>query len=478
MPYASPPNAWGRLGGEARGGWQVRTLIQDCEVVVTMDDAGTEIPGGSILVEDGVIRWVGSGAPPTVEALQRIDGRGAVALPGLINTHHHLYQTLTRVRALDHGLFGWLRVLYPIWAGLDEEWMRAAARVGLAELALSGCSTTTDHHYVFPRSSNGLNLLAAEIEAAREIGLRFHPCRGSMDLDASAGGLPPDAIVQKADDILAQTEEAVRKFHDPAAGSMLRIAVAPCSPFSVTQRLMRESAALARRLGVRLHTHVAETQDEEAFCLAEYGRRPLELLDDLGWLGPDVWLAHCVHVNESAISKIAKNATGVAWCPTSNLRLGSGIAPVRALLDAGATVGLGVDGPASNDGGSLVAEARTGMLVARTGGAGAMSARRALRIATRGGAACLGRNDIGSLEAGKRADVALFGVDGLGHVGAEADPVAAVVHCSPQRVRHLFVEGRAVVSKGRLVSADEDAIADEGRRMARQIAQREAHIDA
>ncbi|HET8679357.1 MAG TPA: 8-oxoguanine deaminase [bacterium] len=451
----------------------MRSLIHDCEIVATMDDRGTEIPGGSILIEDGVIRWVGSGTPPHADTAERVDGHGTVALPGLINTHHHLYQTLTRVRALDQGLFGWLRALYPIWAGLDEEWMRVAARVGLAELALSGCSTTTDHHYVFPRSSNGLDLLAAEIEAAREIGLRFHPCRGSMDLGASVGGLPPDAIVQQADDILAQTEEAIKKFHDPAVGSMLRVAVAPCSPFSVTGRLMHESAALARRLGVRLHTHIAETKDEEAFCLAEYGRRPLEVLDDLGWLGSDVWLAHCVHVSEPGIHKMAESATGVAWCPTSNLRLGSGIAPVRALLDAGARVGLGVDGSASNDGGSLVAEARAGMLVARTGGAGVMSAREVLRIATRGGAACLGRDDIGSLEAGKRADVALFGIDGLGHAGAEADPVAAVVHCSPQRVRHLFVEGRAVVSNGRLVTADEDAIAAEGRRMARRIAQRE-----
>lgn len=436
-----------------------------------MDDAQTEIPGGSILVEEGVISWVGSGTPPQTVIAERVDGHGTVVLPGLINTHHHLYQTLTRVRALDQGLFGWLRALYPIWAGLDEEWMNAAARVGLAELALSGCTTTTDHHYVFPQSSNGLDLLAAEIEAAREIGLRFHPCRGSMDLGASAGGLPPDTIVQSADDILAQTEEAVQKFHDPAAGSMLRIAVAPCSPFSVTEHLMRESAELARKLGVRLHTHIAETQDEEAFCMAEYGRRPLELLDDLGWLGPDVWLAHCVHANEPGINRIAKSATGVAWCPTSNLRLGSGIAPVRALLDAGAIVGLGVDGSASNDGGDLVAEARAGMLTARSGGAGVMSAREVLRIATRGGAACLGRDDIGSLEAGKRADVALFGIDGLGHAGAEADPVAAIVHCSPQRVRHLFVEGHAVVSNGRLVTADEDGIASEGRKMARRIAQ-------
>lgn len=455
-----------------------RVLIESCDVVATMDDAGTEIPGGSLLLEDGKIAWVGQGSPPgpaqgaAPSHLERLDGRGMVALPGLINTHHHLYQTLTRVRALDQGLFGWLRALYPTWAGVDQEWVFAAARVGLAELVLSGCSATTDHHYVFPKFSNGLDLLEAEISAAREIGLRFHPCRGSMDLGESDGGLPPDSIVQQTDTILAQTEEAVSRFHDPAPGAMLRIAVAPCSPFSVTERLMRESAALARRLGVRLHTHIAETLDEDAYCKATYGRRPVELLDDLGWLGDDVWLAHCVHLSESNVHQIAHSATGVAWCPTSNLRLGSGIAPVRLLLDAGARVGLGVDGSASNDGGHLLAEARTGLLAARSGGAGAMSAREALRVATRGGAACLGRDDIGSLQAGKRADVALFSVGGLEHAGADADPVAALVHCSPQRVRHLFVEGRAVVRDARLVGADEVAIASDGRRATLRISGR------
>lgn len=455
-----------------------RVLIESCDVVVTMDDAGTEIPGGSLLLEDGVIAWVGSGSPPqsspggSTGAVERVDGRGTVALPGLVNAHHHLYQALTRVRALDQGLFGWLRALYPVWAGVDQEWVLAASRVGLAELALSGCSTTTDHHYIFPKTSNGLDLLEAEISAAREIGLRFHPCRGSMDLGESEGGLPPDSIVQDTETILAQTEEAVSRFHDPLPGAMLRIAVAPCSPFSVTERLMRESAALARRLGVRLHTHIAETLDEDAYCKATYGKRPVELLDDLGWLGHDVWLAHCVHLSDRNVHQIARSATGVAWCPTSNLRLGSGIAPVRLLLDAGARVGLGVDGSASNDGGHLLGEARMGLLAARSGGAGAMSAREALRVATRGGAACLGRDDIGSLEVGKRADAALFSVEGLEHAGADADPVAALVHCSPQRARHLFVEGRAVVRDARLVRADEVAIASEGRRAALRISGR------
>ncbi|MBI3997589.1 MAG: 8-oxoguanine deaminase [Armatimonadetes bacterium] len=454
-------------------------LIEGCEVVVTMDDAGTEIPGGSILVEDGAITWVGRGGPPAADraaaVTERIDGLGLVALPGLVNTHHHLYQTLTRVQAIDQGLFGWLRALYPIWAGIDQEWTWAAARVGLAELALSGCATTTDHHYVFPKTSDGLDLLEAEIAAAREIGLRFHPCRGSMDLGASRGGLPPDTIVQDTDDILAQTETAVKTFHDASPGAMLRVAVAPCSPFSVTPRLMRESAALARRLGVRLHTHIAETLDEEAYCLSTHGRRPLDHLDDLGWLGPDVWLAHCVHVHDGGVRRMAEGRTGAAWCPTSNLRLGSGIAPVRALLNAGARVGLGVDGSASNDGGHLLAEARMGMLVSRAGGgasaAGGLSAREALRIATRGGASCLGREDIGSIEAGKRADIALFDVDNLAFAGAEADLVAALVYCTPPRVRHLFVEGRQIVRDSRLVRADEDAIAADGRRVARRILQ-------
>ena len=459
----------------------MKVLVTSCDWVVTMDDTGTEIPGGSLLFDDGVITWVGTGEPAASSGARRIDGRGAIALPGLINSHHHLFQTLTRVRATDQGLFGWLRALYPIWAGIDEEWTWAAARVGLAELALSGCATTTDHHYVFPRSSNGLDLLSATITAAQEIGLRFHPCRGAMDLGESAGGLPPDIIVQDTDDILAQTDEAVRRFHDPSPGAMLRVAIAPCSPFSVTPRLMREAADQARRLGVRLHTHIAETLDEDAYCLATFNRRPIELLDDLGWLGPDVWLAHCVHLRDRGIHRMAANATGTAWCPTSNMRLGSGIAPVRALLDAGAPVGIGVDGSASNDGGHLLAEARMGMLVSRLSAAGApgprgasntrgLSAREALRVATRGGAACLGRDDIGSLEVGKRADLALFSTGGLSYAGAETDPIAALIHCSPQRVRDLFVEGHEVVRDGRLTHADEDAIAGDGRRIARRIA--------
>ncbi|HZD79729.1 MAG TPA: 8-oxoguanine deaminase [Actinomycetota bacterium] len=446
-----------------------RLLIERCEVVAVMDDAGTELAGGSILIEDGRISWVGSGAPPGAEGVERIDGRGCVAAPGLVNTHHHLFQTLTRARAQDKGLFDWLVELYPVWASVDEEWVGIAARVGLAELALSGCSTTTDHHYIFPAGAG--DLMAAEIDAARQIGLRFHPARGSMDRGESGGGLPPDATVEDTDSALEATEDAVRRFHDPSPGSMLRIAVAPCSPFSVSERLMRGSAELARRLRVRLHTHVAETLDEERHCLERFGGRPLELLEEWGWLGEDVWLAHCVHLDGDDVKRMGVTSTGAAWCPSSNLRLASGIAPARALLDAGAPVGLGVDGSASNDAGDLLAEARQGLLVARAGGdPTAMSARQVLRAATRGGAACLGREDeLGSLGPGKRADVALFDLTGLGHAGAQADPVAALVFTSPGGVRDLLVEGRPVVRDGHLVRADEEAIAAQGRRRARSI---------
>jgi cytosine/adenosine deaminase-related metal-dependent hydrolase len=427
-------------------------LIENCVTVATMDDAGTEIAGGSILMDGGVIRWVGKGTasipPQDLEGVQRIDGRGLVALPGLVNAHHHLYQVLTRTRAQEQGLFGWLTELYPVWATLDRAWVARAARIGLVELALSGCSTTTDHHYLFPAGTSGL--LEAAIEAAELLGLRFHPCRGSMDLGASSGGLPPDSIVEDIDAILDDTDRVVRRFHDDSPGSMLRMAVGPCSPFSASDRLMRESAALARRLHVRLHTHIAETIDEESFCLEKFGKRPIGLLEDQGFLGDDVWLAHGVHLNSEDIQQLKKTRTGVASCPTSNGRLGSGIAPLPELLAAGVCVGFAVDGSASNDGGNMLAEVRQGMLMARArSGADALSARQALRIATRGGAACLGRDDIGSIEPGKRADIALFAVDDVAYEGA-SDPLAALVFCQPAPVRHLLVEGRRVVIDGRI----------------------------
>ncbi len=449
-------------------------LIRGCDVVVAMDDAGTELVGGSILIDDGSITWVGVGEPPSGAGdAEVIDGRGTVATPGLINTHHHLYQTMTRAWAPRAGLFEWLTTLYPVWAGLDAEWVRAGAMVGLAELARSGCSTCADHHYVFPRGTG--DLLGAEIEAAAAIGVRIHANRGSMDVGRSGGGLPPDELVEDADAVLTETERAIDRYHDASPGAMVRIAVGPCSPFSASERLMLDSAELARRAGVRLHTHIAETADEEAYCLERFGRRPVEYLGDLGFLGEDVWLAHCVHLDEADIASFATTRTGVAWCPMSNLRLGSGIAPARLLLDARVDVGLGVDGSASNDAGDLLAEARQGMLVVRAGGdPAAMDARDVLRVATRGGAAVLGRDDLGSLEPGKRGDVALFPVDDLAHAGAELDPVAAVVLCSPVGVRHLFVEGRAVVRDSRLVHADEDAIASEGHRIGKRIVERDA----
>ena len=432
-------------------------LIDGLRAVATMDDAGTELEDASILIDAGVIRWIGVGRPPVSQPHEVLDGHGLVAIPGLVNTHHHLYQTLTRVRAQQGGLFEWLRELYPVWATIDADWERSAAEVGLAELALSGCSTTTDHHYVFP--SGVLGLLETEIEVAAQLGMRFHPCRGSMDLGQSKGGLPPDGVVEDRDAILAATDDAIARFHNPEPGSMLRIAVGPCSPFSVSPELMRESAALARRHGVRLHTHIAETLDEENYCQKIFRRRPVEFLEDLGFLGPDVWLAHCVHLGAPDIARLADAKTGVAWCPTSNMRLGSGFAPGRELLDAGVTVGLAVDGSASNDSGNLLGEARQALLTTRARkGAAAMTARDVLRLATRGGAACLGRDDIGSLQVGKRADIALFAIDGVGFRGAESDPIAALIFCNPGTVQHLFVEGKLVVHDGHLVNVSEGSL--------------------
>jgi cytosine/adenosine deaminase-related metal-dependent hydrolase len=422
-----------------------------------MDDADTELAEASVLIDGGVISWIGQGRPPVREQPDVIDCQGLVAVPGLVNAHHHLYQTLTRVRAQQGGLFDWLRELYPIWATIDSDWERTAAEVGLAELALSGCSTTTDHHYVFPAGVAGL--LETEIEVAAQLGLRFHPCRGAMDLGQSKGGLPPDRVVEDRDRILSESEQAIRRFHDPAPGSMLRIAIGPCSPFSVSPELMRECAALARRYGVRLHTHIAETLDEEAYCREKFDRRPVELLADLDFLGPDVWLAHCVHVGTPDIARFAQTGTAVAWCPTSNMRLGSGFAPGREMVDAGVDVGLAVDGSASNDGGNLLGEARQAFLTTRARkGPAAMTAREALRLATRGGASCLGRDDIGSLEPGKRADIALFAVDGLSYRGAEADPVASLIFCDPRPVQHLLVDGKLVVRDGHLVNVSEASL--------------------
>ena len=434
--------------------------------IVTCDDTGSEHESGWLLVEDGLIVSVGGGAEPVADA--RVELGGAVVTPGLVNTHHHLYQTLTRARAQQADLFSWLRELYPVWAGIDAESEYAAARTGLAELALSGCTTVFDHHYVFPRGREGL--IEAEVQAARELGVRIVASRGSMDLGVSDGGLPPDELVEEIDAVLEDTERLVGALHEPGHGARVQIAVAPCSPFSVTKRLMTESATLARRLGLALHTHLAETLEEEAYCMELYGRTPVEYLTDLGWLGEDVWCAHCVHLSAEGIADFAASNTGVAHCPTSNLRLGAGVAPVRRYLDEGIRVALGVDGSASNERSDLLFEVKQAVLVARgRGGPEAMTAREALRLGTRGGAAVLGRGDIGSLEPGKCADFAIWRTDGLELGGAE-DLVAGLVFSAPHRVDRLVVGGEDVVRGGTLVRADEAQIARDHRTQARRFA--------
>ncbi len=460
-------------------------VIEGC-AVATVDAAGTEHAEGHVVVRDGMITAVGAGPAPQAEAVQldgvqldgvqldgvqRIDGRGCLLTPGFVNTHHHLYQWLTRGYAQDGTLFEWLTALYPVWAHLDADVEHAGASAGLAALALSGCTTAMDHHYVFPRS--GGDLLAAEIDAARRIGLRFHPTRGSMNLGRSSGGLPPDEVVEDADAILAACEKAVAEHHDPAFDSMLRVALAPCSPFSVTGELMRDCADLARHLGVRLHTHVAETRDEDEFCLATFGARPVDYMESLGWLGDDVWLAHCVHLSESDIAKYAATGTGTAHCPTSNGRLGSGIAPIPELLAAGAPVGLGVDGAASNEHGGLAEELHQAVLLARCRrGPQALTARDALRMATMGGARCLGRQDeIGSLQVGKLGDVALWRLDGLGHADID-DPVCALVFGPPAPLELLLVGGRTIVAGNELRTADAAELAQTNRKASRALAAR------
>ena len=439
--------------------------------VGTMDGDRSEYADGYVLVEDGRVSSVGSGPAPAVDGGGVVDARGCVVTPGLVNTHHHLYQWVTRGLAVDATLFEWLTTLYPVWGCIDEESVSAAATAGLGWLAKTGCTTSMDHHYVFP--ADGGDLLAAEVEAARTVGLRFMPTRGSMDLGRSQGGLPPDSVVEDTDAALAATEDAIERFHDPSPSSMLRVAVAPCSPFSVTGKLMTEAAALARRHGVRLHTHLAETEDEESFCQARFGATPTEYVDSLGWLGEDVWMAHAVHLDDAAVARFAATGTGVAHCPSSNARLGAGIARTRDLIDAGVPVGLGVDGAASNEAGSLVEELRHAALFARArGGPTALSVREALRLATYGGAQVLGREaEIGSIEVGKLADLALWRVDTLPHAGI-ADPVAALALASPPPLELLLVDGRPVVEQDRLVTVDEDELARDAAAASRRLLDR------
>ncbi|MFD0979061.1 8-oxoguanine deaminase [Tropicimonas aquimaris] len=441
------------------------TLIRNADHLVTMDAGRRVLRGADLRLRDGVVAEIGTGLP--LDGAETLDASGCLVTPGLVNTHHHLFQTLTRAvpAAQDALLFGWLRALYPIWARMGPEHMRASARLGLAELALSGCTMSSDHLYLFPNGAR----LEDTIEAASEIGLRFHPTRGAMSIGESAGGLPPDSLVEREAAILADCERVVDAFHDPSDGAMVRVGLAPCSPFSVSRELMRDAAILAREKGVRLHTHLAENDEDVAYSLAQFGCRPGQYAEELGWTGDDVWHAHCVKLDGKEIDLFARTRTGVAHCPCSNCRLGSGIAPVRAMRDAGVPVGLGVDGSASNDAGDLVGEARTAMLLQRVArGADAMSAREALEVATLGGAGVLGRADCGALEVGRRADVAVWDLSGLDAAGSW-DPVALLL-AGPRRVRDLLVEGRRVVAGGQLATADAREVSAEANRLARGLA--------
>ncbi len=439
-------------------------LVKNAAVLVTMDGQSREIPDGGMFIRDGMIEQVAATAELPQSADETLDLSGHVVLPGMVNTHHHFYQTLTRAvpAAQDANLFNWLKTLYPIWARMTPQDIFVSTQTALAELALSGCTTASDHLYLFPNGSR----LDDEIEAARQVGLRIHASRGSMSLGESKGGLPPDSVVDSEEKILADSQRLIETYHDPKPGAMVQIVLAPCSPFSVTGELMHQSALLAREYGVHLHTHLAETQDEEQFCLERFGLRPLAYMQSLEWVGQDVWFAHSVHISPAEIEVFAHEGCGVAHCPSSNMRLGSGIAPLLSYLKSGVKVGLGVDGSASNDGSHLLAEARMAMLLARLGaglagaslsdGAGPalISARQVLALATRGGAAVLGRDDIGSLEAGKCADFISFDLNHLEYTGAQQDPVAALVFCQPRQTDTTVVNGEFVVRQGRLVTLE------------------------
>jgi cytosine/adenosine deaminase-related metal-dependent hydrolase len=449
----------------------MRTVI-DGAAVCTVDPAGTEHATGHVIVQDGVIESVGAGPAPATDPVDRlVDGRGCLLTPGLVNTHHHLYQWATRGLAQQSDLFDWLTTLYPIWAGIDEEITHAAATAGLARLAKTGCTTVGDHHYVFPRGAG--DLLGAVVNAAARVGVRLHAVRGSMDRGRSDGGLPPDSIVESIDDALSGTQNAIDRYHDQSPGAMVRVAVGPCSPFSVSAELMTGAAELARSTGVRLHTHLAETLDEEQQCLAENGCTPAEYAEKLGWLGADVWLAHGIHLSDEAVRRLGATRTGVAHCPTSNSRLGAGIARVRDLLDAGSPVGLGADGAASNEDGGLGVELRQAAYLARQrNGPKTLTARETLYLGTMGGARCLGReHELGSIEPGKQADLALWRLDGFEHAGI-ADPVAALVFGALPPLRLLLVGGRTVVEDDESSVVSEVDIATELRAASARLASR------
>ncbi|MGW9207202.1 8-oxoguanine deaminase [Embleya sp. NPDC055664] len=436
-----------------------RIVIENC-AIATVDAGDTEYDSGHVVVAGNRIEAVGAGpAPAGLErVVRRIDGTGHLVTPGLVNTHHHFYQWITRGLAQECNLFDWLVTLYPVWAGIDDEMCHAAAQGSAAALLRSGCTTSTDHAYVFPK--DGGDILGAEIRALAELGMRFQPTRGSMDLGTSQGGLPPDACVEDTDAALAATAEAIDRWHDASFDAMVRVTAAPCSPFSVTPELLRGAAELARAKGVRLHTHGAETVEEEAFCRERFGMGPTDYLESLGWLGEDVWMAHCIHMDDSDIAKFAATGTGVAHCPSSNARIAAGIARVPDMLAAGVPVGLGVDGAASNESGELGTELRNALLIARLrGGPGALTVRQALRLGTVGGAKVLGReHEIGSLEPGKLADLAMWRVDDVLHSGI-ADPVAALVLGAAAPLTLLLVNGREVVEQGHLSRVDEEEIA-------------------
>jgi len=437
------------------------TVVIDGCHIATVDSKRSEYTSGHVVVEGNRIVAVGDGpGPRDFTAARRVDGSGCLLTPGLVNTHHHLYQWATRGYAVDGSLFEWLTTLYPVWGKIDEDVVRTAATGALGWLARTGCTTSTDHHYVFPH--DGGDVLGAEIEAAQTVGLRFHPTRGSMDLGVSRGGLPPDNVVEDIDTILAATEHAIDTHHDASFDSMLRIGVAPCSPFSVTGDLLKQAAELARIKGVRLHTHLCETLDEEDYCREHFNSTPVEYMESVGWLGPDVWYAHAVHLDDASIAKMAATGTGAAHCPSSNARLGSGIARARDMRDAGVNVGLGVDGAASNEASALLEEVRHAVLFARArGGPRALGVRDALEMATMGGAAVLGRqSEIGSIEPGKLADLSMWRLDTLPHIDI-ADPVAALVLGAQPPLELLMVNGRAIVERDEVQTIDEVKVAQD-----------------
>ncbi|MEJ8292301.1 8-oxoguanine deaminase [Delftia tsuruhatensis] len=458
------------------------TLIAlNADVLVTMDAQRREIRDGALVADGPAVQWVGATAdlPPQYRRMvddgtaQVLDMRGRVVMPGLVNTHHHMYQSLTRAvpAAQDAELFSWLTNLYMLWSHLTPEMIHVSTQTAMAELMLSGCTTTSDHLYLYPNGSR----LDDSIAAAQQMGMRFHAARGSMSLGRSKGGLPPDAVVEEEEAILRDSLRLIQQYHDSARHSMLRVVLAPCSPFSVTRELMRESAVLARAHGVSLHTHLAENDNDVAFSREKFGLTPAQYAESLGWVGPDVWHAHCVKLDAEGIALFARTGTGVAHCPCSNMRLASGIAPVRTMRDAGVPVGLGVDGSASNDGAHMLGEARQALLLQRVGhGPAAMGAREALEIATLGGARVLGRDDIGALAPGMSADFVAFDMSGVGYAGAGHDPVAALVFCTPTDVSTSVINGRVVVRDGHLLTADLPRVLTRHRELARTLFERAA----